>query len=87
MAVMPMGAQAPGQACDAGVTGVAGKFKRGDTLEISGPDGKVVGRGLSNFSSEDCALLMGVQSSEIKKILKRDADDEIIHRNNLAVVA
>ena len=30
---------------------------------------------------------MGVQSSEIKKILKRDADDEIIHRNNLAVVA
>lgn len=70
-----------------GVTGVAGKFKRGDTLEISGPDGKVVGRGLSNFSSEECALLMGIQSSEIKTILKRDADDEIIHRNNLAVVA
>ena len=70
-----------------GITGISGKFKRGDTLEISGPDGKVIGRGLSNFSSEECALLMGVQSSEIKKILKRDADDEIIHRNNLAVVA
>lgn len=70
-----------------GITQVSGKFKRGDTLEVLSPDGVVIGRGLSNFSSEECGLLIGVQSSEIKKILKRDADDEIIHRNNLAVVA
>ena len=70
-----------------GITQISGKFKRGDTLEILSPDGVIIGRGLSNFSSDECSLLIGVQSSEIKKILKRDADDEIIHRNNLAVVA
>ncbi|MFA7231311.1 MAG: glutamate 5-kinase [Victivallaceae bacterium] len=69
-----------------GVVGINGKFRRGDTVEIVDEAGVVIGKGLCNFNSEDCEQIVGLQSSEIPQILKRDADEEIIHRNNLTIV-
>ncbi|MDD3115752.1 MAG: glutamate 5-kinase [Victivallaceae bacterium] len=68
-----------------GVTAAEGEFKRGDTLEIIDPAGTVIARGLSNFDSKDCRTIIGHKCAEISKILKRDADDEIIHRDNLVI--
>jgi glutamate 5-kinase len=71
---------------DGAVTAVRDKGRSllpSGAIEISG---KFKRRGLSNFSSEECTLILGLQSSEIAKKLKRDADDEIIHRNNLAII-
>ncbi len=68
-----------------GVTSVEGKFKRGATLEVVDPAGVVIARGLSNFDSIDCQAIIGHKCLEITEILKRDADDEIIHRDNLVV--
>ncbi len=68
-----------------GVVGVEGSFKRGDVVEIAGKDGSVVARGCSNFSASDCRKIAGRQSSEIQAILKCDADEEVVHRNNMAV--
>jgi glutamate 5-kinase len=68
-----------------GVVNVTGKFKRGDTLEVLDPDGNIIGRGLSNFSYDECLQVIGRQSGDVKKILGCDADEEIIHRNHFAI--
>lgn len=69
-----------------GVVSAAGRFKRGDTLEIIAPNGEIIGRGLSNFSYEECMQIIGRQSAEIKNILGQDADEEIVHRNHFAIL-
>ncbi len=66
-----------------GVKSVEGTFKRGDTLEIADANGTVIARGLTNFDSADCVKLAGCQSKDISKLLRRAADEEIIHRDNL----
>ncbi len=69
-----------------GVVGFTGDFKRGDALEIVSLSGKIIARGLSNFSSGDFARIIGKKSSEIHKILGEDADEEIIHRDNMTLL-
>lgn len=66
-----------------GVKAVEGTFKRGDTLEIADSKGTVIARGLTNFDSDECARLAGCQCKDISQILRRAADEEIIHRDNL----
>jgi len=70
----------------AGVKGVDGKFKRGDTVEIIDSRANIIARGLSNFDSVDAVAIAGKQSNEIFQILQRDSDDVIVHRNNLTLV-
>lgn len=71
-----------------GVKAVEGAFSRGDTVEIAGPDGEVVARGLCNYSAADCGRLAGHQSTEIEKLLQTGAEDEeIVHRDNLALIS
>jgi glutamate 5-kinase len=70
----------------AGVKGVDGKFKRGDTVEIIDSKANIIARGLSNFDSVDAVAIAGKQSNKIFEILQRDSDDVIVHRNNLTLV-
>jgi len=69
-----------------GVTGIEGDFKRGDTVEIVTVKGEVIARGLSNYSSEKCRLLAGHKSKDIVTLLKVPGDDELVHRDNMALV-
>ena len=75
-----------GSLLPSGVTKVEGTFKRGDVLEIRDSAGAVIARGQTNFSSAECRKLAGCHSNEIRSILGCDAEEEIIHRNSLAVV-
>jgi glutamate 5-kinase len=75
-----------GSLLPAGVIRVGGRFKRGDTVEITDPGGRIIARGLSNFDSVEAEAIAGRKSSEISRILKRDCDEVIIHRNNLILV-
>ena len=68
-----------------GIIGVEGNFDRGDVLEIVSSDQQLIGKGLTNFSAVECRKLMGHKSSENHIILDYDADEEVIHRNNLVV--
>ena len=70
----------------AGMKFVQGTFKRGSIVEVCSLEGELIAKGLTNFSSEDCMKLIGCQTSEIHDILRCDADSEIIHRNNMAVL-
>ena len=67
----------------AGVTRVSGRFERGDPLEIVGPDGAIVARGLSAYSSADAAAIAGHRSEEIETLLGWRGRDEIVHRDDL----
>ena len=68
-----------------GIFAVNGEFDRGDVLEIVSGNNVLIGKGLTNFSSAECRMLMGHKSSENHAILHYDADDEIIHRNNMVI--
>lgn len=69
-----------------GVVGVKGTFEPGDVVEICTRRGRVIARGLTNYSSSEVSSLMGRKTSEIESILGRRDYDEIVHRDNLALV-
>lgn len=69
-----------------GVRGVEGEFKRGDAVDVVGPDGRILARGLVNFSSADARRILGCKSAELRNILGSDVDDEIIHRDHLSLL-
>jgi len=69
-----------------GVSRVEGEFEPGDVVRVVGPDGTEVARGLANYSGEEMRRIKGCQSSEIERILGHRDYDEVIHRDNLALV-
>ena len=48
--------------------------------------GKEIARGLVNYSASETRQIMGTPSSEIEAILGYQADEELIHRDNLVLV-
>lgn len=70
----------------AGVTGVFGNFKRGDTVIVSEKESKKdFARGLINYSYEEMLEIKGRKTKEIKKIITA-GEDEVIHRDNLVIL-
>jgi glutamate 5-kinase len=70
----------------AGVRGVEGIFDRGDAVEVAGPDGARLARGLSAYSSADAARIIGHRSEAIEAILGWRGRDELIHRDDLVLL-
>ncbi len=69
-----------------GVISAEGNFERGDTIQVLGPNGRELARGIVNYESGDLARLCRHQSSEIETILGYTYGDEVIHRNNLILL-
>ncbi|HEY4173542.1 MAG TPA: PUA domain-containing protein, partial [Rhodopila sp.] len=69
----------------AGVKGIEGAFERGDAVAIVGPDGAVLGRGLSAYASTDAGRIAGHRSDQIEAILGWRGRDEMIHRDDLVL--
>ena len=70
----------------AGVTRAVGRFDRGDTVSIVGPDGTEIGRGICAYSDTDAARIMGRKSREIEKLLGFRGRDEMVHRDDLVLM-
>jgi glutamate 5-kinase len=70
----------------AGVTRAVGRFERGDTVSIIGPDGLEVARGICAYSDGDAARIIGRKSADIEKVLGFRGRDEIVHRDDLVVL-
>ena len=70
----------------AGVTRAVGRFERGDTISIIGPDGTEIARGICAYSDADTARIMGRKSADIEKVLGYRGRDEIVHRDDLVVL-
>jgi glutamate 5-kinase len=69
----------------AGVTRAVGRFDRGDTVSIVGPDGVEVARGICAYSDSDTARIIGRKSAEIETVLGFRGRDEIVHRDDLVL--
>jgi glutamate 5-kinase len=70
----------------AGVIRAVGRFDRGDTVSIIGPDGSEVARGICAYSDSDAARIIGRKSSDIEMVLGFRGRDEIVHRDDLVVI-
>ena len=70
----------------AGVVRALGRFDRGDTVSVLGPDGAEVARGIIAYSDTDVARIMGRKSSEIERLLGFRGRDEMIHRDDLVIL-
>jgi glutamate 5-kinase len=68
-----------------GVTGVDGDFQAGEAVEVVGPDGVVVARGLSAYDAADVRQLAGRSSSDAVHHLGPGYAREVVHRDDLAV--
>ena len=72
----------------AGVKGIKGIFAMGSVISIQDEEGRELARGLCNFSSEELEKIRGLNTSKIPEILGAEAIfDEVVHRDNLVVVA
>ena len=69
----------------AGVIDVKGRFDRGDSVAIKDFNMKLVGKGLSAYSSEDATLIMGQHSKEIENIIGFAGRNELIHSDDLVL--
>lgn len=69
-----------------GVSGVEGRFLRGDAVRILDPTGAEVARGLVGYDADDLRRIAGQHSDEICECLGTSAADPVVHRNDLLVV-
>ncbi|HEX9473269.1 MAG TPA: glutamate 5-kinase [Steroidobacteraceae bacterium] len=71
----------------AGVTGTLGHFERGDTVGVMSAAGLEVARGIIAYSHADTARIMGRRSGEIEQLLGFSGRVELIHRDDLVIMA
>ena len=71
----------------AGVRGVEGTWERGQTVRIFDGDGRELARGLAQYSSAALALIQGRRSSEIPATLGYMYGPEVVHRDDLVMLA
>jgi glutamate 5-kinase len=69
-----------------GITEIRGDFAAGDGLDIAGPNGTPFARGITNYGREDLGQIAGHNSREIRAILGCISYDEVIHRDNMAML-
>lgn len=68
-----------------GITQSEGSYAEGDVLSVFGPDGSLIGRGVSRYSSEDMIRVQGLRLEIIGRFLPEKASTPAIHRDELLV--
>ena len=66
----------------AGVTAVTGEFYSGEPVDLVGPDGVAVARGLVGYDAADLPGLLGHRTGELPAEFRR----EIVHRDDLVLL-
>ena len=69
-----------------GIREVVGEFERGETLAIKDASGRMLARGITNYSSAELALIKGRKSEEIEAVLGYKYEDEALHIDNIALI-
>jgi glutamate 5-kinase len=68
-----------------GITGVDGAFAAGDAVDVHDAEDRLVGKGISGYSSDDLRVVAGMKSDEVRRVLP-DAGTEVIHRDQFVLV-
>ena len=69
-----------------GITAVEGTFPAGVPVDVAGPDGEVIARGLAGFSSEELKAMSGRGSQELRDTLGERFRRPAVHRDQLVVL-
>lgn len=69
-----------------GVCEVRGEFGRGAVVSCIDEQGRVIAKGLTNYTSGDARRIMRRASADIESILGFVEEPELIHRDNLVVM-
>jgi glutamate 5-kinase len=69
----------------AGVTGVEGKFSRGDVVAVAGPGG-VIGRGLAGYDAVDAAAIRGLRNEAQAAVLGYAPRAAMVHADHLVLI-
>ncbi|MFW6061565.1 MAG: glutamate 5-kinase, partial [Planctomycetota bacterium] len=69
-----------------GITAVKGRFDKGAPVTVVDADRRRIARGLTNYSAEQIDRIKGLRSNQIAQVLGEHPYDEVIHRDNLALV-
>ncbi len=70
-----------------GVARVEGGFGVGDCVRCVGPTGREFARGLVNYTAAEVEKIKGVHTREIERLLGYKGSDEVIHRDDLTLLA
>ncbi len=68
-----------------GIINTTGDFDRGDIIGIRNSNDKIIGCGISNYSSKEISKIKGINSSKIIEVVEKNYGSEVIHRNNLVL--
>lgn len=69
----------------AGVTAVRGEFEAGDPVELVGPEGVVVARGLAAFAAHEIPQMLGLSTDALRHQLGERYARELVHIDDLVV--
>jgi glutamate 5-kinase len=69
-----------------GVRGVQGHFGVGDPVEIAVDARRPFARGLAGYGAEEIRRIAGLKTSEIERALGYKYLDEVVHRNDMALL-
>lgn len=68
-----------------GITATSGNYQRGEVVACLDHSGREIARGMVNYNSGEVARLLGQDSGRIAELLGYAGEEEIIHRDNLAL--
>ena len=70
----------------AGVLRITGEFERGDAVLVRDAEGRTLAHGLAAYGAADARRIIGLKSHEIVAVLGYRGREELVHRNDLAMV-
>lgn len=70
----------------AGATRIEGEFRRGDPVDVIGPDGRSIARGLIEYDAPEAVKLAGQRSDAHEAILGYAPRSALIHRDHMVML-
>ena len=70
----------------AGISAVEGTFADGDPVDLCAADGRVIARGLVNYTSAELPGMLGRSTRDLAKELGPQYEREVVHRDDLALL-
>jgi len=70
-----------------GVVEVVGEFEKGDVVGVLDAEGREFARGLTNYATPEAIQIRGLRTDQARLTLGAAGYDEVIHRDNLVLIA
>ncbi|MBT2188758.1 glutamate 5-kinase [Sphingobium nicotianae] len=70
----------------AGIVATSGAYARGDVIDISGPDGAIIARGLAQYDSKDAERIIGKRSEDVAALLGGTQRAAMVHRDYMVLL-